>query len=258
MRKHFGLLTILAFGFISCSNYGQQKIAIVDKEINQTNNTSKVNFKTVKSQAILIGKPIKLLDSNLNIIADISNMTSKFVEITGVSDTIFNDTKDLCNAFWYVKIKIANKEGIVNGKQVFKIEDSDQVISKVINGKKVEFQTTLCMAMGVEYNGELMDCPIDQPVIINDEANNFKGLIRVIPNEYLKEAVWNKDFEFFQLLNDGGHHDKIVEITPHESGLKLSIHRIFQEGQNDFDVLLRYNKGEYQAEYLNYGEIKYE
>lgn len=263
MRKLIGLLTILTIGLIGCSNTGNKSNGQNDKELqNQTATINvkapKLTIKSTKGQAILIGKPIKLLDNNLNVIDDISEMTTKYVSITGISDTLFNDTKDICNAYWYVRIKIADKEGIVNGRQVFKIESSFQDTTFSINGRTLEFLTTKCLAMGVEYLGDLMACPVDQPVIIKDDKNNFNGLISIIPNEYYKKAINNQDFPYFQLRNDNGYSDRITSIKINESEVKLSIHRGFQEGENDYEVLLRYDKGRYTAEYLNYGKIKYE
>lgn len=263
MRKLIGLITILTIGLIGCSNTGNKSNGQNDKELqNQTttidDKAPKVTIKSTKGQAILIGKSIKLLDNNLKVVDDISKMTTKYVNITGISDTIFNDTKDFCDSYWYVRIKIGNKEGIVNGRQVFKIEGSDQDTAFLINGGKIEFLTTTCQAMGVVYQGDLMACPVDQPLIIRDEKNSFNGLIHVIPNDYYKEAIVNQDFQFFQLRSDNGFLDKIVAITLHDSGIKLSIHRRFQEGENDYEVLLRFDKGRYTAEYLNYGKIKYE
>jgi len=262
MKKLIGLLTILTIGIIGCSNTGNKTTGQYHKELLNQNTTindkiSNVTFNSSKGQAILIGKPIKLLDKNLNVIDDISKWTTKYVEIIGISDSLFNDTKDICNAYWYVKIKMTDKVGIVNGRQVFKIESSDQDTSFSINGKRLEFLTTTCLAMGVTYQGDLMACPVDQPVIIKDEKNNFNGLIDVISNNYYKEAIVNQDFQYFQLRNDDGYYDKIVAVTLLESGIKLSIHRGFQEGDNDYEVLLRYDQGRYTAEYLNYGEIKY-
>jgi hypothetical protein len=157
-----------------------------------------------------------------------------------------------------VRIKIGDKEGIVNGRYVFKLERSTQDTVFTMQGRKLEFLTTECLAMGVEYQGDLMGCPVDQPVIMKDDKNNFNGLIKVITNDYYKKAINNKDFPYFQLRNDEGYSDKIVAVKIIESGIKLSIHRGFQEGENDYDVLLKYDSGKYTAEYLSYGEIKYE
>ncbi len=252
-----GLLAILIIGLTGCSNSESKTNRLINKDVkNQT--LTKVNFKSIRCQAILIGDSIRFLDNNLNVVDDISEMTTKYVEITGISDTLFNDTKEICDAYWFVRIKFANKEGIVNGRQVFKIEESFQDTTFSIDGRNLQFLTTKCLAMGIEYQGDLMACPVDQPVIIKDGKNNFNGLINVISNDYYKKAIDNQDFQYFQLRNDDGYSDRIAAVTINESGIKLSIHRGFQEGENDYEVLLRYDQGKYTAEYLNYGEIKYE
>jgi hypothetical protein len=255
MRKLIRPLSILLLTLILFLNAEQNASAQGRKELQ---NRNKVTFKHTKASAILIGKSIKLLNKDLKVIGDIMGSPNTFFEITGVSDTIYNDTKDICNAYWYVKIKVDNKEGIVNGRYVFKLESSNKDMVFSINGKKVEFLTTTCMAMGVEYLGDLMACPVDQPVVFKDENNNFSGLVNVIPNNYYKQAIVNQDFAYFQLRNDNGYSDKIVAATPYQWGIKLSIHRSFQEGENNYDVLLKYKQGKYTAEYLNYGKIKYD
>lgn len=263
MRRNILLLLTLSFGIFSCSNSAIKINGQKDKELQfeiekKIENASNVSFKKIKGQAILVGNSIKLLDNNLKVIEDISNLTTKFVEITGISDSLFNDTKEICNAYWYVQIRTSDKEGIVNGRQVFKIESSNQDTTILLNGKRLEFLTTACLAMGIEYQGDLMDCPTDQPLIVRDEKNNFYGLVEVVPNDFYKKAISNTEFKYFQLRSDAGFLDIIVSLEFHESTIKLKIHRQFQEGENDYQVLLRYDRNKYTAEYLNYGEIKYE
>ena len=130
MQKYLSLLTALSFVILSCSCSANKTNVKNDRDqqnetINKIEIVSKISFKKVTGRAILVGNKIKLFDNDLNLIEDISNLKTKFIEITGISDSIFNDTKDICNAFWYVKIKTSNKEGIVNGRCVFKIENSN-------------------------------------------------------------------------------------------------------------------------------------
>lgn len=261
MKIHLFLL--LAFNICACSNSTNKENVLstsVDnlktKELNQK--VPSVTFKNTEGQAILIGDKIELLDQDLKPIEDISNLSREIVEIKGVSDSLFNLTKEICNAYWYVRIKTGDKEGIVNGRQVYKIINSNQDTSILINGSRFEILTTEFFGMGVEYLGDLMGCPVDQPILIRDGINGFFGLVSVIQNDIYNEAVWNHDFSFFQLRNDDVSYDKIVSIIPTDSNIRLKIHRIFQEGENDYEVLLKFDHKKYTAEYLNYGEIKYE
>jgi hypothetical protein len=84
---------------VGCLNTGNRTYGANEKKQTK-NNVSKITFKPLKAKAIIIGNSIKLLDINLKVIDDLSKLTTKYVEITGISDSLFNDTKDICNAYW--------------------------------------------------------------------------------------------------------------------------------------------------------------
>lgn len=211
-----------------------------------------------KNHAVLIGNKIDLLNDDLDFIEDISNLSGQIVEILEISDSLFNNSDKFCDAFWYVKIKKENKMGIVNGRQVFQIQNTNQNNFFSIDGNKIEILTTEFHGMGVVYQGDLAGCPVDQPILIKDELNNYFGLVEVVPNAFSKKATWNDNiFSYFQLQSNDGAYDQIDSIAPTSLGIKLQIHRSFQEGENDYDVILTFDKNKYYAKYLNYGEIRY-
>ncbi|MDD4697642.1 MAG: hypothetical protein PHR52_08910, partial [Fermentimonas sp.] len=210
-----------------------------------------------KGQAILMGKSIKIYDNNLNVSEELSNMPPRIVDIIGISDSLFNDTKENCNAFWYVKVRGEKINGIVNGRQVFKIQNSNQDTCFTVVGNQIEILTTNFLGMGVYYNGDLMGCPVDQPILIKDKKNNYFGLVDLIHNEYSKKAIWNNKYPFFEIRNDDGCKDIIKSINIEGAKIIFKINRQFQEGENDYEVLLKFENGKYIAEYLNYGEVKY-
>ena len=251
MRKYFGLLLTLTIGFTACSQTG-------NKTNNQSDTNSEITFKKTKGQAILMGNMIKILDNNLNVKEEFSNIPPRIIEITGISDSLFNDTKEICNAFWYVKVQGEKINGIVNGRQVFEIQNSNQDTIFTVDGNQIEILTTDFLGMGVDYNGDLMGCPVDQPILIKDKKNNYFGLVDLIQNKYSKKASWDNEYPFFEIRSDDGCQDKIKTITVEGTNIKLKIHRVFQEGENDYEVLLKFENNKYKAEYLNFGEIKYE
>ena len=263
------LIQLIILNVFACSNpqdketeqQNPQENNIVEPEITQENIATKIEgpkFKETNMQAVLIGNNIELLDNELKTIDNISNLSGDIIELTAVSDSLFNQSKDICDAFWYVKIKGADKEGIVNGRQVFKIVESKQDTSFTVNGNQIKILTTEFLGMGVNYQGELMGCPVDQPVLIRDTKNDFYGLIDLIPNEYSKKASWDNEYSFFELRSDDGAYDQIDSITTDGQKIRLKIHRSFQEGENDYEVLLSFDNDKYIAEYLNFGEVKYE
>jgi len=258
MKKYFKLLVITAIGLITCSQTGNNANVQNYKEIqHQSDIISEITFKKTKGQAILMGKSIKIYDNNLNVSEELSNMPPRIVDIIGISDSLFNDTKENCNAFWYVKVRGEKINGIVNGRQVFKIQNSNQDTCFTVVGNQIEILTTNFLGMGVYYNGDLMGCPVDQPILIKDKKNNYFGLVDLIHNEYSKKAIWNNKYPFFEIRNDDGCKDIIKSINIEGAKIIFKINRQFQEGENDYEVLLKFENGKYIAEYLNYGEVKY-
>jgi uncharacterized protein YxjI len=250
MRKYFGLLLILTGGLTACSQTANKKN--VQSEI-----ISEITFKKANGQAILMGT-VKILDDNLNVIEEISNIPPQIVDIIGISDSLFNNTKEICNAFWYVKIKGEKINGIVNGRQVFEIQNSNQDTIFTVDGNQIEILTTDFLGMGVDFDGELMGCQVDQPVLIKDKKNGYFGLVHLIQNEYSKKASWDNEYPFFEIRSDDGCYDKIESIIADGTEIRLKIHRKWQEGENDYEVLLNFVDNKYKAKYLNFGDIKYE
>ncbi len=71
-------------------------------------------------------------------------------------------------------------------------------------------------------------------------------------------AGWDEEYTFFEIRNDDGCYDKIHSIVTEGNTIQLKIHRRWQEGKNDFEVLLKFTGNKYTAEFLNFGEITYE
>ncbi len=263
------LIPIIIISFYACSN--PQKKENKEQSIQEEStidslpytetidkNADELIFKETVGQAVLIGEKIELLDKNLKTIEDISNLTGKIVKIKGVSDSLFNNSEDICKSFWYVKIETENIKGIVNGRQVFEIQNSKQDTSFTIDSNHIEILTTDFLGMGVDYEGDLMGCPVDQPILIKDTKNKYFGLVDLIQNEYSKQASWDNEYRFFEIRSDDGCYDKIESIIVDSTGIRLKIHRRWQEGVNDFNVLLSFVDNKYKAEYLNFGERKYD
>jgi len=216
--------------------------------------TSKLKFNKLETRAVLIGENIKLLNDNLAPFIDISEYSEKIVQVTAVSDSLLVNQDDFCNSYWLVKIKIGNLTGIVNGRRVFKLLEGK---TYWLNHKKVEIFKTEFFGMGIAYDGELLGCSVDQPIVIKDDSNKYFGLVNLIRNELSGKARWDNNYKFFELRNDEGYNDVVTSIEAYDSSFKLKVHRNFMEGENDFEVKLQYNNKKYSAELVHFGEIKY-
>lgn len=263
MRKY--LVIFIAFLISSCAksikeendtstlkNLNTDTISVVevDKE-EPTSTQTPITFKERSEKAILLGDKIKLLDNKLNIIEDISNLSGKIIDLLGISDSLFNTEEDMCNGYWYAKIQVNDKIGIVNGRQVYQLQSS-------FKENNIEIFRTEFLGIGTAYDGELYGCSVFQPIVIKDRVNNYFGLVDLIENEFSKEAIHNQIFSFFQLRQDDGVSDQIQSLLEEEEGVTLDIHRYFMEGENDYKVSLKFENGNYRGEYLNFGDIYYE
>ncbi len=262
------LIAIILLSICACSNPqkkgNEQQSTQEQNSIGSLTNTAvldksgkELKFKETNEKAVLIGEKIELLDKNLNTIDDISNLKGKIIDIKGISDSLCNKSKNICDAFWYVKIETKNIVGIVNGRKVFKIQNSNQNTSFLIDSNQMQILTTGFLGMGVEYEGDLLGCPVNQPILMKDIKNNYFGLVALIQNEYSKKANWDNEYPYFELRSDDRCNDRIDSIISENEKIRLKIHRYYQEGENEYEVMLTFDNEKYTAEYLNFGEIRY-
>ncbi|MCB9033530.1 MAG: hypothetical protein H6553_06820 [Chitinophagales bacterium] len=256
MKTIFIILTVLYTSACSYTSKQQDKVQS-DYNYNRVSTIDYIDiiqYKAINEQAVLIGEEIKLLDENLNLVRNISALNGKIISLIGISDSLFNTSNDICNAFWYAKIQINDTIGVVNGRQVFRIEHSSQDTNITVNGNLIQILTTNFLGIGVEYNGDLVGCPAYQPVLIKDKKHNYFGLIDLIQSEYSKEVTRNSQYPYFELWNDDGAYDKIETITVEDdTNIRLLIHRTLQEGETTYEVHLKYINDKYIAKYLNFG-----
>ncbi|MEL6561587.1 MAG: hypothetical protein AAFQ94_25590 [Bacteroidota bacterium] len=270
------LIILLVLKFYSCPSpekrEADQEITHQREEVNTTLDTlaekqpdvitvgnEPLTFSDKIGRAVLLGEPIHLLNPDLENIMDISSLAGQIVKVTGISDSLMNQGigfEEFCKSFWYVKIQIDTLSGIVNGRNVFEINKSRQDTSFIIDNTRFEFFTTDFLGMGVEYDGDLMGCPVDQPILF--KTNNYEGLVELNINEFSKKASWDNDYPFFELKDDDGSYDRITSATLSNDSLVLNIRRDWQEGWNFFDVLIQSEDDTYTATYLNFGERFYE
>ena len=82
-------------------------------------------------------------------------------------------------------------------------------------------------------------------------------MAEVLVNDIFKEASWNDEFQYFELMDNDGAYDKIQTIQIIKNYFILNIKREFQEGWTYYQVKFSYNIDRWRAEYLNYGETQY-
>lgn len=215
-----------------------------------------ITFQRLEGQAILIGHSIDALNPELQ--NEFTLKEGALVKIIGVSDSLFQETEDYCDAFNYLKIKYKDAVGIIDGRNVYPITASQQDTFFNFNGLDFELLTTSFFGIGMADEDGLTFCnKYKEPVVLVDATSKQTTLIELVKNEIATEASWHDSFNYFELMANDGAFDKITQITPIEKGVVLTVKREFQEGWNLYEVELNLTDQPYKAEYLSYGSINY-
>ena len=257
------LIYILPIVIASCgqtSDKAQEKAPeIIKEQIEPSEKSSEkkaITFKGYQGEGVLIGKKIEVLDSELQSKTILNE--GSIVKILGLSDSLFQKTDDYCDAFKYVKIKTDSQKGIIDGRNIYQLTESQQDTSFNYNDKKFDIKTTSFFGIGVTDHDGLTFCSkYFEPVLLIKSDSNQPKLIEIIKNDISKEASWKDDFRYFELMANDGAYDKIIKIEQAENGIILTIKREFQEGWNEYEVQLNLSEEHYEAEYISYGEIRY-
>lgn len=243
------LIFNIALFTLCCSH----KVKTNSENTEHTNNkiditTTKITFYKVNSQAILLGENIKLLDENIEEIKDISYLNGHFVEIKEVSEKYYKakPTDDYCKEFKYVKIKTKDFEGYVDGRKLYEpIKHPQNKIVKIDNNE-VSFIATSYFGIGISDNDGLTGCSINTPTVFSDKNAKYEGLLKMIKNK-----DYQSDYPYFELKDDDGANDEILNIDKQDKKYLLKIKRFYQEGEENLLVAIYKDKsGTFVAEIL--------
>ena len=207
-----------------------------------------------KKEAFLLGDSIPIYNHKGFLKEKRTDLDTKWVAIVGVSDTLYNFTKDNCTAFHYIKIVLNNTDSlIVDGRNVFRT--TDKLIDKTFdNGERIQFFRTAYYGTPVSDDDGLTFCGEPyQPAILITNAG-FKGLVPIGENNSL--GINRKMFQFFELCDNDGFLDEVMNAVRTSKGIVLKIYREFQEGYTNYEVLLEKTTEGYKVTRLNYPKIK--
>jgi hypothetical protein len=234
------------------NNQTLEKVESVKTDTNEI----KITFYEVNGKGVLLGDNIKLLDENFNEIRDISNLNEHFVDITEVSEKYHKNkpTDDYCQEFKYVKIRMIDFEGYVDGRKIYvPIKNTQNKIVKIDN-KEVSFIATSHFGVGVSDDDGLTGCSIKTPVVFSDKSTNYEGLIKMVRNKYYED-----NYPYFELKEDDVAGDEILSIDKQADKYILSIRRVYQEGGVNMKVAIYKNENnKYVAEIIEYLSLEEE
>ena len=223
---------------------------------------SDIAFKREKGEAILMGDTIATYDKKGKFLEYRMDLDRKFVTIKAISELMYNDTQEYCNEYHFVKAELPNGEPLIlDGRRVYKLQEKP--FEKVFDASQaIRIYRTEYYGQPI-FTDELTGCdsPFDPVVLVS--IDGFKGLVTLEKNE-IAHQVFNYDHssrgkvDFLEFCNDEGCGEKVQSAKKTSEGIVLKVHREFQEGYTDYEILLTKEEQGYKATYLNYPERKYD
>jgi hypothetical protein len=212
-------------------------------------------FSNYQVKAVLIGQKIELFDENNKVIKDISNLNEKIVSVLAISNKI-NLHKNVsdCNEYKWVKIKIDNEIGFVDGTYLYELIEHKQNQKKQIGTDEIEIILTKNMGQReFDENDDPLYCFSDKPIIFKDKASKYEGLIKTLKNKFSENNKY-----YFEIADDDGAGDEIETIEKINEQYILTIKRFYQEGEGNLKVsIYKNNRGKFVAEIIEF-ERNYE
>ena len=219
-------------------------------------------FKREKGEAILMGDTIATYDKKGKFLEYRMDLDRKFVTIKAISELMYNDTQEYCDEYHFVKAELPNGEPLIlDGRRVYKLQEKP--FEKVFDASQaIRIYRTEYYGQPI-FTDELTGCgsPFDPVVLVS--IDGFKGLVTLEKNE-IAHQVFNYDHssrgkvDFLEFCNDEGCGEKVQSVKKTSEGIVLKVHREFQEGYTDYEILLTKKEQGYKATYLNYPERKYD
>ena len=219
-------------------------------------------FKREKGEAILMGDTIATYDKKGKFLEYRMDLDRKFVTIKAISELMYNDTQESCDEYHFVKAELPNGEPLIlDGRRVYKLQEKP--FEKVFDASQaIRIYRTEYYGQPI-FTDELTGCgsPFDPVVLVS--IDGFKGLVTLEKNE-IAHQVFNYDHssrgkvDFLEFCNDEGCGEKVQSVKKTSEGIVLKVHREFQEGYTDYEILLTKEEQGYKATYLNYPERKYD
>ncbi len=203
-------------------------------------------FSNYQAKAVLIGQKIELFDENNKVIKDISNLNEKIVAVLAISDKInFHKNASDCNEYKWVKIKIDNEIGFVEGTYLYELFEHKQNQKKQIGTDEIEIILTKNMGQReFDETGDPLYCFSDKPIVFIDKASKYEGVIKTLKNKFSENNKY-----YFEIADDDGAGDEIKTIEKINEQYILTIERHYQEGVGNLKVsIYKDNSGKFIAE----------
>ncbi|KOY87948.1 hypothetical protein AD998_19010 [bacterium 336/3] len=238
-------LTLYAF---SCTNQENKKQ--IQNTDNENMMKSEIVYQKLNKNGILLGDNIKILINDSNDSKDISYLNKHSVDILGVSESFYklNSNDDTCKSFKYVKIKVGNLEGVVNGDLVYELDinnKQNKQLNTIHNDIELIFSHNYVMKA---FDNQMpTGCTNFNPVVLKNKKKNDITPIKLInTNEYYR------NFDYLHFIDTDVAYDEIDKVYEENDKINLIWKRYAQDGSYVEMLIAIYKK---DNEYI--GEIIY-
>ncbi len=235
--KQFSILFLLFF-IISCGNKKES-------EKKQTPETTKTDikasadrsqeikpiFEKYSKEGIVLNGQLQVFDEKLNKIDKLEVNEISKIEILEKTTSIYNidHSRDYCLKSNFVKIKYKEKNYILFGRDVYKIDESDQFDFKDNSNEKFSIFSVANFEMGASDEDGLTDCDdYSLLVVLNQNTNKYS----TIKNPEIQEYYPSQ--KFATLAHDDGSLENIYNVKVAYDSLIVGIKISYQEGYGSY------------------------
>ena len=234
---YIGLLLLAATSCKKTEEVQQTETVVTDTLPTPTNTRENepLVFEKQLGEGIIIDKTLPEYDANFNETGTLATDGFKKVQILEVTTKMVNlkNSTDYCERAHFVKIKLNNKDHIVFGRQVFKIDSKSIFAIQDAAGDKFSIFSATAFEMGASDDNGLTDCDEYSMVLIENTSKQTLSLINAPSNKEHRDQMGIKSVVLF---NDQGSSEEIYKAAIVKDTLVVGIKATYQEGGGLFNI----------------------
>lgn len=228
--------------FVSCKNEPADK----PQENTENTSTPKKEFETVKfknhtAKAILLSANINIYDNQQKKTGTLGNPAMEEVEISAVSNKMYNTDRstDYCETANFIKIVYKGQTYIVFGAEVYENNTTSIFSFKNTEGVAFNIFPATHFQMGASDKDGLTECDEYHVLVIKNEVTKTFSLIGYPENENIHNK---KQLGKAVLFDDDGSEEAIYKVLVSGDTLSLGIKAVYQEGGSAFYLKTLFSK----------------
>ncbi len=238
MKNLFYILTLLLL--ISCRQRNSGSTTETDDRKNVIAESSilsenKIKFEKYVADGLFLKGEIRLFDGNLNSIGKLEIDKITLVQILEKSFTMYNieNSTENCAKAYFLKVEYLNKNYIVFGKDIYKINNDMKFNVQSENQEKLILFPITNFKMGASDEDGLTGCNDYSLLVLQNETKGQYSLMKYPENEDIhgKSAC-----KYAVLFHDDGSNERIYKVSIKQDTLVIGIKAWYQEGGSIFNL----------------------